>query len=1494
MVATEWTSLEQRAFLHSEVPLLHQGARKFQKTWFQRWSEAQHLHLVRGPNDAPWTKAQAKLLGEETAKTQERLKSWLRYREKKHRLAAAADGGAASNNNNNNDFFGKRSLFRMLNKVTTRPFGVVEIYQKMFGANIKKEVMNLGYGELNEEAVERARVAAAEAAAEATGDESVVEPVVVMVLNEAETKSAEMREDNLVIARIRGHRSARMKLWRKASSAMLEAESTEVKELVVAKTAQLNDERMLWTTKTVRQSNTSNNSNTTDSGIDQLGHVYAKVHEATMAETGWFGVTILGGPMPRRAGAISTKTICFGSTALGSDFQAFNPNFEQVKTELCRFLKRAFPHEVRDARGIVPEGDDAPDGTPDDLNDLNDLLVLDPVPDEEELAAMKPPKRIRRKPVAAASPIDEDEPTPTFAAAEPSGPHQDVPFDLPDLVAVPEDDEDDVGANFLPYDPTFTVPESDSSVYDDAASSVYGLDGTGSLWSDDPAAFPFDGMDMDGRGYAADAGNDIGLTLPPLILPPVDDAAPQCDATASLPVADSDVLMYLPVAEYAPQLDARNDSLAVATSAEPAAVRPSARPIHKGGPFERNRDMGSLEFHAFPRPSAYFQAFVKPPTTAPTPSSVGPVATITMPPAATPPAAGTLGTGRNRPSAVEAFSAIVAGASGVRGALPAVGPPPLPTAAPQRPPAVGPPPLPTAAAHPAVGLPPLPAAVPRRRPAVGPIAVAAVGSPALPAAGPQAARLPVVGQPAVELAPVVVPQYPQSRPWIKPPVGHPLAPTKKKSNAVLGKKAKKAKAALVKAARVAKTADTKAKKAAAAAAALAASANADPALAASAIADASGPLSNGEETVVPRTMTAAARAETNRLKAIEAGHRKVREEMLRREKGIDKAETARKAAELAEKKRLHNPAGGADLFHTGSRPKRHPISRINFDNTVMPTQNKRKRGADTLAAGDALLLGRFAKQKEAALALETAGPSTKKRLDDDEFIDLCVWNFGVTRYGKSEWETSHIQVDNTLNEKARFRGFIVRGDERPNPKKKIDSEFFVLENQLALKVVGGPTETGTAAGTRGDGTGRERCVILPWFGLAMWCGLAAAGREGREGANKRRDGRAGTERTATVGGEGTGAVHGNVKWAAASYWMAAGTEGGEQEAVMYIDVASCMRVVWAWGWNQRRAGTAGPARSRSEQGAEGREERAFNDNTSKQMIPRHSAPELGNLPSATEASVDGFKPSKPEMKPDIQPFRARRACTATRQRATGSSEREQRGVISEPKRGISEKFPKSYACEKCGETFEIVLRAVGSGRCELLQTIEVTATNCPSLLEEQRAIWPDCAEPETDASSVGPNLLEWQGTVTKSAFLFVSVDSLSTAARVTCTTAFIEGRSTETVRLELRNHKRKKIIWARVEDLRAQEIEFTALSIKNAAASKWIEWPKGSQLSLDISTEKGTEHLRKQTIRTQPAGSRTPDVASKEGFNATGYTLPLAQDLMQRAIESVHKDTGRL
>ncbi|KAJ7167292.1 hypothetical protein C8R43DRAFT_1121730 [Mycena crocata] len=135
--------------------------------------------------------------------------------------------------------------------------------------------------------------------------------------------------------------------------------------------------------------------------IDESPEVVARVHKVLAKKTGWFGITIYGGPNPRYGGGLSMKTVCFGRTQTGNDFEVAHGSFdESISKHFQVFLKRSFPTDVRRARALQePESQDTPD-----LPSLESLFRL---PDETVPPAPEPlpkPKRIRKKKPKASKP----------------------------------------------------------------------------------------------------------------------------------------------------------------------------------------------------------------------------------------------------------------------------------------------------------------------------------------------------------------------------------------------------------------------------------------------------------------------------------------------------------------------------------------------------------------------------------------------------------------------------------------------------------------------------------------------------------------------------------------------------------------------------------------------------------------------------------------------------------------------------------------------------------------------------------------------------------------------------------------------------------------------------------------------------------------------------------------------------------------------------------
>jgi hypothetical protein len=119
-------------------------------------------------------------------------------------------------------------LFKILKaKKKTRPLRAVEVYQKLYRNKIRSEVMQRGYGELNEEA-EADRVALARDP----------DPELLVLTPEEEQ---EVEEQAMV--RVCANRAARMSLLRTTAMEVFAAEPEEVRAEVLLQMEKMNKER---------------------------------------------------------------------------------------------------------------------------------------------------------------------------------------------------------------------------------------------------------------------------------------------------------------------------------------------------------------------------------------------------------------------------------------------------------------------------------------------------------------------------------------------------------------------------------------------------------------------------------------------------------------------------------------------------------------------------------------------------------------------------------------------------------------------------------------------------------------------------------------------------------------------------------------------------------------------------------------------------------------------------------------------------------------------------------------------------------------------------------------------------------------------------------------------------------------------------------------------------------------------------------------------------
>ncbi|KAJ7841503.1 hypothetical protein B0H14DRAFT_3457447 [Mycena olivaceomarginata] len=373
MPANPWTTLPERTYLLSQITPYRnaQSAGTLAQYWvnldskfFEHFPVEPKLGLPpRVEGDPPLTPEQLKVLGDEMARTKARLKSWLNY----HSHKVARGGGSQRRGRKH------KGLFKAMGKKKkTRSYRDVEIYHSLYTAKVKAEAMQRGYGDLNEEAVEAARHAAAAA-----------EYGSVVILTEEETIAKALKEEEEALACIKEHRALRMAILRTSAAVMLANESPEVKAQIAMETAQLNADRV--------GDNDIDGERSPD-GIEQLPEVLSTFADAVEEETGWHGFLMLGGPTPCLDGGISIKTVCFSATPEGVDFAA-SIDSTGIKKKFIQYLKRAFTHEVHNARGLNQPTVERPKNPA-----LDDLIALDPrdYKEPEPAPVVAKPKRICR------------------------------------------------------------------------------------------------------------------------------------------------------------------------------------------------------------------------------------------------------------------------------------------------------------------------------------------------------------------------------------------------------------------------------------------------------------------------------------------------------------------------------------------------------------------------------------------------------------------------------------------------------------------------------------------------------------------------------------------------------------------------------------------------------------------------------------------------------------------------------------------------------------------------------------------------------------------------------------------------------------------------------------------------------------------------------------------------------------------------------------------
>ncbi|KAJ7709413.1 hypothetical protein B0H16DRAFT_1745814 [Mycena metata] len=143
------------------------------------------------------------------------------------------------------------------------------------------------------------------------------------------------------------------------------------------------------------------------SSIHESWDVVKKVHKILEKMTGWYGFTMWGGPNPEIGGELSMKSVSFGLTPAGNDFEQSHASFEKdVEVPFQHYLRRCFPANIRLERALDPKAGVTPF--------TEEELTLDPrfrIPNPQPTTGtVKPKPKRKSKSKKKTKPTESDAP----------------------------------------------------------------------------------------------------------------------------------------------------------------------------------------------------------------------------------------------------------------------------------------------------------------------------------------------------------------------------------------------------------------------------------------------------------------------------------------------------------------------------------------------------------------------------------------------------------------------------------------------------------------------------------------------------------------------------------------------------------------------------------------------------------------------------------------------------------------------------------------------------------------------------------------------------------------------------------------------------------------------------------------------------------------------------------------------------------------------------
>ncbi|KAJ7239294.1 hypothetical protein C8J57DRAFT_1528251 [Mycena rebaudengoi] len=154
-------------------------------------------------------------------------------------------------------------------------------------------------------------------------------------------------DDAVRMKRVQEAKTARMKLTRQVVDDLFKAEPEEVQE----KFRKMAREEVLPVLEEPEEGATRSPEDY-QASIDEASDMVRMFHAELTKMTGWYGITMLGGPMPRMGGELWARSIPFGTTPGGVNFEDFHPSWKKVGREFLKFLRRAISRKICLERGI--------------------------------------------------------------------------------------------------------------------------------------------------------------------------------------------------------------------------------------------------------------------------------------------------------------------------------------------------------------------------------------------------------------------------------------------------------------------------------------------------------------------------------------------------------------------------------------------------------------------------------------------------------------------------------------------------------------------------------------------------------------------------------------------------------------------------------------------------------------------------------------------------------------------------------------------------------------------------------------------------------------------------------------------------------------------------------------------------------------------------------------------------------------------------------------